>query len=55
MEREELARDAGDYAIQHIVLVFPEPEGDIAILPMLDVDGSKAARLEQPRSLSRTG
>jgi len=53
LEGVKLTRNAGGYAIKHIVWLLPEPEGDIAILTMLDVDGRKAARLKQSRSVGR--
>jgi hypothetical protein len=49
----ELARDACGYAIQHIVCLFPKPEGNVAVISMLDVDGRETACLEQLRRIKR--
>jgi len=46
-------RDAGGYAIQHIMCLFSEPEGNVAVILMLDVDGGETACREKLRRINR--
>ena len=34
----KITRDAGSYAVEHIICLFSEPERNAAVIPMLDVD-----------------
>jgi hypothetical protein len=49
----KLTRDAGSYAVEHINCLFPEPERNVAVIPMLDIDRRKTMFFEQSRSIVR--